>query len=145
LVPDPETGNTYDLFISHASEDKGNFVRPLAYALQAAGLDVWFDEFELKWGDSLRQKIDRGVVSSRFGLVVLSKHFFAKGWTNYELDGIVARYISGEQQILPIWHGVSKSEVMAYSPSLADKVARSTDECTIEQMVAEIAELLVGA
>ena len=134
----------YDVFISHASEDRNAVVRPLANALKEAGLRVWYDEFELNIGDSLRQKIDRGLASSRFGVVVLSKDFFDKGWTNYELDGIVTRSVSGEQILLPIWHNVTKAEVIEYSPSLADKLARSTATHTVEEIGAEIAELILG-
>lgn len=45
------------MFISHASEDKEDFVRPLAETLQQLGVNVWYDEFTLKVGDSLRQKL----------------------------------------------------------------------------------------
>jgi hypothetical protein len=138
-------GREHDVFISHASEDKDQIVRPLSVALVNEGLDVWYDEFELRIGDSLRQKIDRGLAKSRVGLVVLSKSFISKGWTNYELDGIVTRAVTGEQILLPIWHGITKQEVVAYSPSLADKVARSTATHTVEDIAAEIAELLRGS
>ncbi|MBA7526390.1 hypothetical protein ES705_18552 [subsurface metagenome] len=73
-----DTTKRYDVFISHASEDKDEIVRPLAYALQAEGLSVWYDEFEMKIGDSLRRKIDKGLANSRFGIVVLSKSFIKK-------------------------------------------------------------------
>jgi hypothetical protein len=129
-------------FISHASEDKDDFVRSLATALIGKGLDVWYDEFTLRIGDSLRQKIDRGLANSRVGLVVLSPSFIAKGWTNYELDGIVTRTISGEQILLPIWHNITKQQVIDFSPSLADKVARSTATHTVEDIATEIADLL---
>lgn len=132
----------HDVFISHASEDKDVVVRPLAAALMAEGLNVWYDEFELRIGDSLRRKIDQGLANSRVGLVVLSHSFIAKGWTNYELDGIVTRSISGEQVLLPIWHNISKQEVIAYSPSLADKVARNTATHTVEEIASEIAALI---
>ncbi|WP_321281390.1 DUF1883 domain-containing protein [Marinifilum fragile] len=132
----------YDVFISHASEDKDEVVRPLAHALQAEGLNVWYDEFELKIGDSLRRKIDKGLANSRFGIVVLSKDFIKKGWTNYELDGIITKEISGEQIVLPIWHNITKKEVIEYSPSMADKVARNTAVYTIEEIAEEIAEVI---
>ena len=90
----------FDAFISHASEDKGEVVRPLAEALRSKGLSVWYDEFELKIGDSLRRKIDKGLANSRFGIVVLSQSFFKKGWPNYELDGLVTRAVTGEQILL---------------------------------------------
>lgn len=96
----------------------------------------------LKIGDSLRQKIDKGLANSRVGLVVLSPSFISKGWTNYELDGIVTRTVSGEQVLLPIWHNITKQQVVDYSPSLADKVARSTGTHTIDEIAAEIAELI---
>ncbi|MGL6646139.1 DUF1883 domain-containing protein [Aeromonas caviae] len=142
LTPAETGGETHDVFISHASEDKDDFVRPLANALINEGLNVWYDEMTLRIGDSLRQKIDKGLANSRVGLVVLSPSFISKGWTNYELDGIVTRTVSGEQVLLPIWHNITKQQVVDYSPSLADKVARSTATHTINEIAAEIAELI---
>lgn len=140
--PAESGGETHDVFISHASEDKEEFVRPLASALVQQGLNVWYDEMTLRIGDSLRQKIDKGLANSRVGLVVLSPSFIQKGWTNYELDGIVTRAVSGEQVLLPIWHNITKQQVIEFSPSLADKVARSTATHTIHEIASEIAELL---
>ena len=142
-VPGPAC-ESYDVFISHASEDKDSIVGSLAEALEDHGLSVWYDEFTLRIGDSLRQKIDRGLRASRIGLVVLSPSFVSKGWTNYELDGIVTRAMSGVQILLPIWHGITKQEVIDFSPSLADKVARNTATHTVDQIAAEIAEVLGG-
>ncbi|GJE67398.1 hypothetical protein LNAOJCKE_4629 [Methylorubrum aminovorans] len=130
------------MFISHASEDKSDVVRPLVNALKEAGLSVWYDEFELRIGDSLRRKIDKGLASSRFGVIVLSKAFFGRGWPEYELDGLVTRANSGEQILLPVWHNVSKKEVIGYSPSLADKLARSTSTHTVEEIAAEIVDVI---
>jgi hypothetical protein len=141
--PRVEAGtDAYDVFISHASEDKETIVRSLVGELFNQNLKVWYDEFTLRIGDSLRQKIDKGLARSRVGLVVLSPSFVAKGWTNYELDGIVTRAISGEQLLLPIWHNITKQEVIDFSPSLADKVARSTATHTVQEIAAEIAELI---
>lgn len=139
-----EDGTSHDVFISHASEDKDAIVRALATALSDQGLKVWYDELTLKIGDSLRQKIDRGLASSRVGLVILSPSFIAKGWTNYELDGIVTRAVSGEQILLPIWHNITKQEVMDFSSSLADKVSRSTATHTVSEIAKEIADLIHG-
>ncbi|MCY4437546.1 MAG: DUF1883 domain-containing protein [Chloroflexi bacterium] len=138
----PDTAREYDVFISHASEDKDEIVRPMANALVAEGLVVWYDEFELRIGDSLRRKIDHGLAKSRVGLVVVSEAFIAKGWTNYELDGIITRVADGNQVLLPIWHNISKDAVVEYSPSLADKIARSTATHTIEEIATEIADLI---
>lgn len=132
----------YDVFISHASEDKDEVARPLAEALVNEGLTVWYDEFELKIGDSLRRKIDQGLAHSNFGIIIISRSFIKKGWTNYELDGLITRSITGEQQLLPIWHDITKQEVIDYSPSLADKLARNTAINTIEEIATEIASLI---
>ena len=142
LSPDEKINREYDVFISHASEDKDDIVRPLAEALREKELKVWYDEFELKIGDSLRRKIDKGLANSKFGIVVLSKSFIGKGWTNYELDGLVSRAVTGEQILLPIWHKITKQEVIDYSPSLADKLARSTATHTVDEIASEIAELI---
>jgi len=145
-APDIENAahREFDVFISHASEDKDSVARPLAVALRDRGLSVWYDEFELRIGDSLRQKIDMGLAKSNFGIVIISRHFIKKGWPNYELDGLVTRSITGDQVLLPIWNDITKQEVIDYSPSLADKVARSTATSTIDEIADEIADLING-
>jgi hypothetical protein len=135
-------GQTWDVFISHASEDKAAVARPLRDALTRMGITVWLDEAQMRIGHSLRRKIDDGIRSSRFGVVVLSEAFFHKGWTNHELDGLVTRTVAGEQSLLPIWHDLSADQVRAFSPSLADKVAMSTDAFTIEEIAEQIAEVV---
>lgn len=111
----------YDVFICHASEDKETFVRPLAKELVKRHVEVWYDEFSLTVGDSLREAIDRGLSQSRFGVVVLSPAFFRKCWAKRELNGLVAREMAeGNPVILPVWHDVSHADVLRYSPPLAD-------------------------
>ena len=140
-----EAPHDFDVFISYASEDRDAVVQPLAIALKNEDLRVWYDEFELSIGDSLRRKIDAGLAKSRFGVVVLSKDFFNKDWPNYELDGLVTRAVTGEQVLLPVWHKVSKQEVMGYSPPLADKLARNTATHTVEEIAREIADVIRNA
>ena len=139
--PEPDA-KPYDVFVSHASGDKDEIVRPLAHALRDENLAVWYDEFELHIGDILRRKIDEGLVRSRFGVVVLSPAFFAGGWKQYELDGLVIKEVGGDQQvILPVWHNVTAGDVMKHSPSLAAKLARNTADYSVAQIAAEIAEV----
>lgn len=134
----------YDVFISHASEDKEDFVRLFANNLKSKGLRVWYDEFELRIGDSLRRSIDNGLSSSRFGIVVLSVAFFNKEWPQRELDGLFAREVNGEKVILPIWHKISKDEVMKYSPMIADMLALNTTLFTIEEIAAKITDRILS-
>jgi hypothetical protein len=139
IAPDEES---YDAFISHATEDKDVVVRPLAEKLRALGLAIWYDEFQLRVGDSLRRSIDRGLAKSRFGIVVLSPSFFAKNWPQYELDGLVAKEMTGGKVVLPLWHKVSKDEVIAFSPTLADRVALSTATYSVDELAKELATVL---
>ena len=142
----PPDDRSFDVFVSHATEDKDAVVRPLAHALQARGLSVWYDEFELRLGDSLRRKIDHGLANSRFGVVVISKPFLSKNWAQYELDGLVTREMAGGGQvILPVWHEVSKDEIIRKSPTLADKLALRTSDATVAEIAEEIAAVVQTA
>jgi hypothetical protein len=117
----------WDVFICHASEDKSAVVVPLATELEKHALRVWLDRSVLTIGDSLRRKIDEGLGSSRFGVVVLSQAFFTKSWPQRELDGLVQRELNEGKVILPVWHNVTHADILRYSVPLADKVAISTN------------------
>ncbi|GEM65959.1 hypothetical protein SF1_39410 [Sphingobacterium faecium NBRC 15299] len=136
-----EITKQYDFFISHASEDKDDIVRDLADALQINGFQVWYDEFELKIGDSLRKKIDDGLINSKYGIVIISPSFVKKNWTEYELNGMVAREMNGHKVILPIWHKISKDEVLKFSPTLADKMALNTSIHSTEEIISALKAL----
>jgi|GEM_PF-7028423 len=132
----------YDFFISYASEDKDEIVKPLALELKSKGFSVWYDDFVLKIGDSLRRSIDKGLLSSKYGIVVLSPAFFSKEWPQYELDSLVAKEMMGTKVVLPIWHRVTKDEVLHYSLKLADKVALNSSVLSVNEMADRLAELL---
>jgi len=83
-----------------------------------------------------------GIARSRFGIVVLSHAFFDKSWPQYELDGLVTMAVSGQQVILPLWHEISKDEVLRQSPSLADKVALRTSDYSVAEIADEIAAVV---
>jgi hypothetical protein len=113
---------TWDVFISHASEDKA-YVDELQRTLVAAGIQVWVDKGVLRWGDRLRSRIDDGLKRSQFVIVVLSQAFLAiKKWTEYELDSAFALETVNEKRILPLWHGITHEELKQYSPGLSDRL-----------------------
>jgi len=116
-----QTSHEWDVFICHASEDKEELVRPLAISLVDQGLRVWYDEFTITVGDSLRQSIDRGLARSRYGIVIISPNFLQKRWPQNELDGLVAREIEGDKVILPVWHKIGEAEIRSHSPILAGR------------------------
>lgn len=133
-----DQSHPWDVFVSHASEDKETFVRPLAKALQSLGVSVWYDEFSLTLGDSLSRSIDKGIAGSRYGLVIVSPAFIEKPWPEHELRGLVTREIDEGKVILPIWHGVNKRTVANFSPSLADKVAIRTADSAAEDIAIQV-------
>jgi hypothetical protein len=132
----------WDVFISHASEDKP-YVDPLATALRAAGVSVWYDQMILNWGDDLRPMIDNGLINCRFGIVVLSKAFLSKKkWTEHELNGLFAREQAGQKLVLPIWHGINRGNLLEYSPTLADRLAKISDSDSADDIVKSMLGLL---
>jgi predicted transcriptional regulator len=118
-----------DAFISHASEDKNEVARPLALELRKHSLKIWYDEFSLHIGDSLSASIDKGLSISDYGVVILSKNFFAKDWPPQELSALITKQVNLHKRIiLPIWHNISKEEIQNYSPILADTVAAKSSD-----------------
>lgn len=133
----------WDVFISHAWEDKDDVARPLANELLKASLRVWYDEFTLKLGDSLSRTINHGLAESTYGVVILSPSFFNKKWPQRELEGLTTREMNSRTTILPVWHKVTQKEVEHFSPPLADKVSVSTDK-GLEVVVQEILRVVQG-
>jgi len=132
----------YDAFVCHASEDKG-FVRPLVKALRRARVKVWYDENLLRWGDGLRSSIDRGLVNSRYGIVVFSKAFLKKKhWTEHELNGLFAKERDGRKVILPIWHKITDRELLKYSSAFADRIAMISKRDSVSDIVRSLKKLL---
>jgi hypothetical protein len=118
----------WDVFISHASPDKKQFVIPLSEALRARGVKVWLDQWVIELGDSISASITKGLKESRFGIVVVSKAFFTRAWPKNELGALFAKESSGATHIIPIWHQIEYDEVWENAPLLADKMAARSDD-----------------
>lgn len=135
MMPPSATPLTAEVFLSHATEDKDEIARPLKDALEARGVSVWFDELRIKVGQSIRREIEAGIANCSFGVVIVSPHFFAKQWTQAELDGLFGKKMSsGQNLVLPVWHHVSKDEVLQQSPLLAGILALNSATMTIDEM-----------
>jgi hypothetical protein len=140
----PKGGKKYHAFICHAWEDKASFVKPLAESLINRGFSIWYDEISLTVGKSMRQEIDNGLRRSRYGIVVLSKSFFQKNWTNYELNGLVElNLLTKRSVIIPIWYEVDKKDVSKFSAPLSDLIAYISTKMTFDEIVCAIAGTLV--
>ena len=112
-----------DFFISHAFEDKKDLVKALAYNLIINGALVFYDEFSIRFGDSISDSINKGLIAANHAIVILSKYFFEKGWTNAELQAIFNKSISENFKILIVYHGITHKDVIKKYPLLADKKA----------------------
>jgi hypothetical protein len=132
----------YDVFVSHASEDKA-YVRRLTAALKKAEIKVWYDEDAIAWGDDLRQSIDKGLANSHYGIVVFSKAFLKrKHWTEHELNGLFAKERKRRKVILPIWHNITDRELLRYSPAFADRIAMISKKDSIRDIVDALKRLM---
>lgn len=138
-----EEPEEYDVFVSHAFEDKEDFVDDLVAEMRKLDLKVWYDSDKLKWGDSMREKIDRGLSKSKYGIVVLSPNYIAeqKYWTKAELNGLFQVETINGKTILPIWHNLTKKQVVEYSPIIADRKAMTTASMTAEEIANELKAL----
>lgn len=138
-------GREYDVFISHASEDKVSFVDKLVICLTDLGIKVWYDKTNITWGDSFREKMDEGLRKARYGIVILSPDYIKDGkyWTKAELDAFFQiESTTGKKALLPVWHHLSKDEVVAFSPFIASRKALSTATKTTEEIAMEVVKLI---
>jgi len=110
-------------FISHDSRDKEGVARPLAERLRVEVGTVWYDEFSLEVGDSLRESIEAGIRRSDHCVIILSKAFLENtGWAKREFDSIYTKEIVEKQKvILPVWVDVTPDELYQYSMILAER------------------------
>jgi len=104
-------------FVSHASEYKP-FVKNLADTLLRYGVRVWYDDYEIAVGDSIRDKLNEGLSVSEYGVVVLSHNFFKKRWPKRELAALAS--LLNEGHLLPVFLNITPGEVATYDPLPAD-------------------------
>jgi len=129
----------YDLFVSHAIEDKTSIANALTKALLQQGLRVWYSGQHLVLGQSVTHTINQGLLGSSYGLVLISPAFLSSRWTMKELEAMVSMETCGEIEILPVWHEVDFDTVRQTLPTLADKFALRTS-IGIEPLVKQIAQ-----
>lgn len=137
-----KTEKKWDLFISHSSEDKITFVNELVSSLARFDLKVWYDTDQLLIGDSLSKTIDFGLTKSSYGLLILTKTFIAKKWPEYEYRSLLMKEMNGQKIILPIWHNVDMTDILEYSPYLADKFAFDSAKMSTEQIAFGILKVI---
>ena len=110
IIEKSEEMTEFDAFISYATEDLV-FASEIAGALKAQGLRIWTAELELKAGERLLDAIEGGLQQSSCGILLITKAYLQKPWTNFEMDALIRQSIESNKQLLPIWHGVDKEDV----------------------------------
>ena len=117
----------YDVFLSHANKDKDSFVRNLKKELEKLGISIFYDEDSLSWGDDWEKRINDALSKCEFAIVILSKNFFGRKWTEKELSSLLDRKNAlGQKLILPILHGVSIRTINKKYPQLSSIQAIQT-------------------
>ena len=133
---------SYDVFISHAFEDKNDFANELALALKKKGLKVWYSGFELKLGDSIADSVNKALKGAKYGIVVISPIYLKKQWAMSEFNALLTQEAE-RNRILPILHNISVDEIKELLPVLADRYAVSSDK-GLEFIVNKVMEVIKG-
>jgi hypothetical protein len=136
-MSEPE-GTKWDAFLSHAHEDKLDFVRPLADRLRTEGMGIWFDEFEIGYGQSISQSIERGLANSRVGIIIISQSSLKKNWTKYEISALKNLYLNYGTRLVPVWKDIDQSTIKLTDPGLLDIRALVYKGRTVEEVAYEI-------
>lgn len=117
----------WDAFLSYAEEDE-KIALQIEGELKAKGFKIWYAPLNLKPGNRLLDSIEEGLKGSYKSILLISKNYLSKGWTNYEMDIIIRDYIEKQKKIIPIWHNVSKVEVENRYSGLAGIYALRTND-----------------
>jgi hypothetical protein len=136
----------WDVFVSHASEDKQRLAAPLALSLRRAGFSVWFDEFTLKSGDDFLKLIDLGLRESACGLLIISPRYVEKTFTNYEIARILAAETSRGIKIIPLRSDLTVEDISKRYPALKSRLILDLDKEGVDYIAGRIAtDLLADA
>ena len=134
----------YDVFISHASADKEEYVDLLAMAVKRLGINVFYDTDVLSWGDRWKEVILNGTADSEFAIIVISNNFFDREWTEKELNEFLCQQNeSGQKIVLPLLLGISIDDLKAHYPELGDIQCISTNRYSKEEIVILLAKELI--
>lgn len=134
----------YDVFISHANKDKLSYVNDLNRVIKKLGINVFYDTDVLSWGDNFKQVILDGTAKSEFAIIVISKNFFDREWTERELDKFLAQQnATGQKIVLPLLYGITFDELKEKYPTLGDIQAITSKDYTKPEIAILLAKELI--
>lgn len=130
----------YDLFLSYSTEEKETLARPLAVELKKLGYSVWFDPLIMSVGDSIKEYIDEGIINSDCSVILISKSYLTKQWTNYELNWFAGiEKLQSGYKIIPVWHNISPNEIDSFL-----ETNKSEQYSSLPEMVIYLVKDLMG-
>ena len=131
-----------DIFLCHAWDDRAGAAKELYELLVAHDVSVWFSEKDVPLGTSLLREIDKGLVKSRIGIVLVTpallQRLKGEGIADKELSALLARDL-----LVPIVHNTTYEDLREVSPLLGSRSGLSTADDTLETCAAKLAELVV--
>lgn len=130
--------NTPRVYLAHASEDHETLARPLSEKLMAAGVDVWLDAWEIKTGDSLRQKMEEGLSDSSHFLVLLTPNSIGKAWVEREIDVGFVRAVSGKSRFMGLRVGVAISDLSEFLQTVRCPSVNLGDDSQVADIISDI-------
>jgi len=130
-----------DVFLCHAWDDRQGAAKELHDLLEARGVRVWFSEKDLGLGVPMMRAIDKGLVNSRVGIVLVTpamlRRLPAEGIADKELSALLRR-----ERLVPVVHGTTYEELEKVSLLLASRAGLSTAEESMAEVAAKLAELV---
>lgn len=142
IVKHPKTLEKYDLFLCHAWDDRKGFAKELYDKLTEKGISVWFSEKDLPLGSTMLREIDKGLAKSLVGIVLVTPFFLkrveSEGVADKELSALLAK-----DRLIPIVHNTTYDALRDVSPLLGSRSGLDTNEDSLDDIVAKLAELFI--
>jgi predicted nucleotide-binding protein len=130
-----------DVFLCHAWDDRKDAAKELNDLLELKGVTVWFSEKDVPLGSPLLREIDKGLVKSKVGIVLVTPSFLDRvkreGIADKELSALLARDL-----LVPIVHNTTFEELREVSPLLGSRSGLDTEEESMVDIAAKLAELV---
>ena len=134
----------YDVFLSHANQDKAEIVDELYESLEKLGISIFYDKETLEWGDNWKKRILEGTQKAEFAIIIISDNFFGREWTEKELSEFLGRQNrNGQKLILPIVHNITNEDLREKYPSVADIQTIESQRYTCDQIALLFAKQLI--
>ncbi len=139
------------VFLCHATEDKGAIVKRFDHACRAKGIQTWYDENEISWGDDIVGKVNFGLAEASKVVVFISKDSLEKSWPRRELESALNLGISKQGFVLPLLLGISHETIRGKYPLLAGMRAMTipdydplveVDSVVLDDLVGKLATAL---